>query len=350
MPRYVKATYPQGEVLIELLQTPVVDKWLSVFNAYKELNIPSYSSSTGVCGYGDAAQKNLESSDIGINSRIEAVKKINNAIDKVNSVIEGTKFPYKAYLGMPWMQTNRLHRCFTTSSFTEHCWQHNLTHTQLLKCKTMGSEEVRYYLYNNAIPQFKVLNREIFRWQINVINAQIHLYENTRHSIIAEETINDYEKKYNTSIHETRKNIIWYKNFTFTEDNTCLRPEFVRLQYLEKITHEELISSFPDNYEDYNVVIHKSIGGKDYETCYQQYDDAFEADIRNIEGIDGCIVINFNNEHYKFFTETRFYQWAKSYRLRDELFLNVPIGKIIANNIDIQNPNTDNVPVRVELL
>lgn len=350
MSRYIRASFPSGHITIELLQTPVVDKWLSVFNAYKELNIPSIVYSTNICAYGDQIQKNRECSDTGINVRINAVEEINNAIDKVNSVIEGTKFPYRAYEGMPWMQTNRLHRCFTTSSFTHHCWEHNLTHTQLLKCKTMGAMEVRDYIYHNATPQYKVIDKNTFEWQIHVINAQIHLYENTRHSVVAEEAINDYEKKYNCSLNSTRKDIIWNKNFTFTEDKTCLRPEFSHLPFLETITFEELLSSFPDNYEDYNVTIVKSIGGKDYETCYVQYDDNFEADIRNIEGINGAMTVYFNNEHYKFFTGSLFYQWAKSYGLRDEIILNVPIGKIIANNLDIQNPNTDRVPVLVELL
>jgi len=350
MSHYIKVTFPSGHITVELLQTPVVDKWLSVFNAYKKLNIPSLAWRNNVCSYGYQFQKDIECSDHMSNRRITAIEKINNAIDKVNSVIEGIKFPYKAYLGMPWMQTNRIHRCFTTSAFTRHCWQHNLTHDKLLKCKTMGAKEVRNYVGNNTARQYKILDEKTFEWEIHVINKQIHEYENTRHSIIAEETINDYTKKYKDLLFNTRKNVMWDKNFTFTEDKTCLRPEFCRPQFLETITYEELISSFPDNYEDYNVVIHKSIGGKDYETCYQQYDDAFEADIRNIEGINGAMTVYFNNDHYKFFTGTRFYQWAKSYGLRDELFLNVPIGKIIANNIDIQNPNTDNVPVRVELL
>ena len=335
MTRYVKATFPSGHITIELLQTPVVNKWLSVFNAYKKLNIPSVISGMNVCGHGQPFKKELEYSDEKINSRIEAVKKINDAIDNVNSLIEGAEFPYRAYEGMPWMQTNRMHRCFTTAAFTEHCWQHNLTHEQLLKCKTMGSQEVRNYVYNNAAPKYKVIDRKKFDWEIHVINKQIHVYEDTRHSIIAEETINDYIKKYNCSLEQSRRNIMWNKDFTFTEDKTYLRPEFCNASFLETVTYEEMLSSFPDDYEDYNVVIHKSIGGKDYETCYTQYDDASEADIRNIEHINGAMTIYFNNDHYKFFTGTRFYQWAKNYGLRDEMFFNVPIGKIVDSTMNI---------------
>jgi hypothetical protein len=350
MTRYIKATFPTGHIMIELLQTPVVDKWLSVYHAYKKLNVPFTISGETIGKHGHPYMKELESSNKGTNNKINAVKKINDAIDNVNSLIQGAEFPYRAYDGMPWMHTNRLHRCFTTGAFTEHSWQHNLTQEQLLKCKTMGSREVRNYVWENATSQFKVIDRTKFDWHIHVINKQIHVYEDQRHSIVAEETINDYVNKYGyekIQLQQTRKHIMWDKDFTFTDDKTCLRPEFCKQEFLETVTYEEMLSSFPDNYEDCNVTIHKSIGGKDYETCYSQYDDAMEADIRNIEHINGSMTVYLNNDHHKFFTGTRFYQWAKSYGLRDEMFLNVPIGKIVDNTVDV---NAENNILSVEVL
>jgi hypothetical protein len=347
MTRYIKATFPTGHIMIELLQTPVVDKWLSVYHAYKKLNVPSVINENQICTYGIPYRKKLSQSVEGINIKQEAVRKINNAIDNANSLIEGEKFPYRAYDDMPWMHTNRIHRCFTTGAFTEHSWQHNLTQEQLLKCKTMGSQEVRHYVWENTTPQYKVLDRIKFDWEIHVINNQVHIYEDNNHSIIAQETINNYVNKYNKPLTASKFDIRWDKDFTFTDDKTCLRHEFCKPEFLETVTYEEMLSSFPDNYEDCNVTIHKSIGGKDYETCYSQYDDAMEADIRNIEHINGSMTMYLNNDHHKFFTGTRFYQWAKSYGLRDEMFLNVPIGKIVDNTIDV---NAENNILSVEVL
>lgn len=337
---HVKATFPSGHITIELLKTPVVDKWLAVFNRYKELNVPSVLYGQGICKWGGTWMKQIADSEEGKNARAEAVTKINDAIDNVNSCIQGTKFPYRAYEDMPWMHTNRIHRCFTTAStqwmHSDRYWQHNLTNEQLVKCKTMGTEEAKDYVYNNTTTQFKILDSKKFNWEISVINHQVHEYEENRHSIIAQETLKDlgwYESY--TPLKDRRKNIMWNKNFTYTEDKTCLKPEFAGAELLETISYEEMLSSFPDNYEDYNVVVHKSITGKDYETCYSQYDDGMEVDIRNIEHINGNMTVHPDNDHYKFCTSTRFNNWAKNYGLRDEMFYNVPIGKIVDNTIDV---------------
>ena len=344
--RYLKVTFSTGELLIELLQTPLVEKWLIAHNAYKELIVPSVVTPSSLCGLGGSWRKNDERQK-GDEKRV-AVEKINNAIDKTNSVIDGMEFPYRAYFGMPWMQTNRIHRCFTTGDFTQHCWLHNFTQDQLLKSKVIGSNELRLWMEDNTAYQFKVLDKDIFSWQLHLINRGVHNYEDLRHSIIAEKTINDYVEKFGKPP-GNRKQIMWNKIFTFTEDKTCLKEKFTSGQFLQLLTIEEVLSSFPDNYEDYNVCIHKSIGGKDYETCYQQYDDGFEADIRNVDAIDGCITIYPDNEHYKFFTGTRFYQWAKNHDLRDELFLNPPIGKIIEDTVDIGSTDSNTEVLDIEI-
>ena len=339
--RYLKITFPTGIILIELLQTPLVDKWIIAHNAYKELIVPSIVTPSDLCGLGNYKRKNNEMQND--DKKTIQVEKINNAIDKANSVIDGMEFPYRAYLGMPWMQTNRIHRCFTTGEFTRNCWLHNFTHDQLLKCKTtLGSDTLRLWMLKNTVHQFKVLNNDIFGWQLHLVNRGVHNYEDLRHSIIAEKTIDDYVEKFGKPP-MSRQQITWNKIFTFTEDKICLKKEFMSDRFLQLLTIEEVLSSFPNNYEDYNVCVHKSIGGKDYESCYQQYDDGFEADIRNVDAINGCLTIYPDNEHYKFFTGTRFYQWAKNHDLRDELFLNPPIGKIIENTVDIRLSSSDEV-------
>ena len=80
------------------------------------------------------------------------------------------------------------------------------------------------------------------------------------------------------------------------------------------------------------MVVHKSIGGKDYETCYTQYDDASEADIRNVEHINGCMTLHLNG-HDRSFTDSAFNTWAKSYGLDDVQVLSPPLGKIVKNTL-----------------
>ena len=336
---HVQVTFPSGHITVELLQTPVVEKWLTVFNRYKKYNIPSVLTGMGICSWGSDWMKRLSNSDKGTNARAEAVKKINQAIDNVNVVIEGKKFPYRAYEGMTWEHTNLIHRCFTTSMLKldgYRMWQYDLTQEQLKKCKTMDSIEMSHYVYANSESQFKVLDQEKFNWEVGVINHQVHMYEEHSLSAIAEETLHELDWYHSyTPLKERRKNIMWNKEYTYTEDKTCLKPEFAVRDLLETVSHEELISSFPDNLEDYNVFIHKSITGKDYETNYCQYDNGLEADTRNIEHINGNMTICVDNDLYKFSSSDKFNKWAKDYGLRDELFYNVPIGKIVDKTIDV---------------
>lgn len=351
MSRYVKVTFPKGIVLIELLQTPAVEKWIKAYDAYHELNIPSHVVVDAISGFGNQSTLRKTQHTESINNRSLSVEKINSAIDTINSIIEGKKFPYEAYEEMPWMQTNRIHRCFITGLMMMNweslgkqgpihssAWQHNLTQEQLTKCKFVGSKNMRHWLYENVTPQFKIFDNEIFNKAIHDINAYIHFYENSRFSQLSAMTIRQYIEQFE---HSPKKiHVTWSKQVIFTEDNTCIKQEFHDAKFLQQINYEEMLSSFPDNYEDYNVSVLKSIGGKDYETCFEQYDDPLEFDIRNIQHITGSFTMYPNNEHYKFFTKTQFYPWIKNYRLRDELFLNVPIGKIVEDTVNINTIKT----------
>ena len=326
MGRYLKIKFSIGEVLIELLQTPLVEKWIKAHKAYQQLKIPMKHAYDPICYHNDIHKQK---------STKHIIEKINNAIDRTNNFIEGENFPYRAYEDMPWMHTNRLHRSFTIGSRTRLTWMHNYTYSQLMNFKSLGTDEITEWMLENTISQFKVLDKEKFLWEVHVINAGIHEFENTRFSLIAGLTVKDYIKEF--KIKPYVLHIAWDNDFTYTENKENYNQIFFdnRSRFLPVLDNEELISSFPDNYEDYNVTLHKAIEGKDYETCYQQYDDPLEFDIRNVESINGCISIWPHNEHAKFFINTHFYKWAKNYRLRDEWFLNPPIGKIIEDTVDI---------------
>ncbi len=325
MDSHVRVVTPEGEIRIELLQTPVVRKWLAVRKNISKLNIPTNIGWEPFPLGPTDPDYVTRSHDL----QADSIAKLNIAIDNINQTIDGKQFPYRAYEDMPWMQTNRLHRCFTTSSITNHCWHHNLSHEQLLKCKTIGPCELRRWVQENTSPQFTVLDKEAFHTEVHNINAHIHNYEGHRYSKVSQRDKKRYEQEFG---HEPRKLFVKMDtDYSFNAEKTCLKRSV--LDELKRVSYEELISSFPDNYEDYNVTVSKSIGGKDYETCWKQYDDPFEYDIRNIESITGEFTIYTNKEHHTFFTNTSFYDWIKGYDLRDELILKVPIGKVVDNTM-----------------
>ena len=96
----------------------------------------------------------------------------------------------------------------------------------------------------------------------------------------------------------------------------------------EEIDLDELLAELDKMSEETNE-------GKHEEEEMEDTDDGMEVDIRNIEHINGNMTVHPNNDHYKFCTNTRFNNWAKNYGLRDEMFYNVPIGKIVDNTIDV---------------
>lgn len=345
MTQYVKITFNTEKLLIELLDTPLVKKWLTIFNRYKDLNIPSVAEPVNMFSYGEAGKIYDSRRDDTIEQQRNAVIQINQSIDNVNQLIVGKQYPYRAYEGMSWMQTNRIHRCFTTASFSASCWHHGLTEEQLLECKTLSSIEVRQYVRKHAPQDYTVLDMAAFDREIHIINANVHIYEDRRHSLAAQQVLNDMGSD---ALINSRFNIKWDKDFTFTEDKVCLRDEFCNDNFLGTITYQELLDSFPENHSEYDVVVHKSIGGKDYETCYTQYDDASEADIRNIEHINGCMTLHFGNADSSF-TDSSFSKWAKGYGLADVQVLSPPLGKIVENTITDYNSLTKIKPI-VELI
>jgi hypothetical protein len=81
MTQYVKVTFDTGHLLIELLDTPLVKKWLTVFNRYKDLKIPSESETVRMFGYGEANRILYSQLDNQVEQRRNAVIKINQSIE-----------------------------------------------------------------------------------------------------------------------------------------------------------------------------------------------------------------------------------------------------------------------------
>ena len=162
----------------------------------------------------------------------------------------------------------------------------------------------------------------------------------------------NYFTKFIKNLQDTKRIDLAWDTFTSTGDKL---KTFKQLNGPDwALDKEEIIASFPDNYEDYNVMILKSITGKDYEQCYQEYDDPLEWDIQNIENIGGGISIILNSyprEHMNFYKRSDYSIWLKQYSIREEFVLPVPIGKVVEDNANLKSIksssnyyNTDDSP------
>jgi len=319
---------------IQLLDTPVVGKWLSTYNKYK-----SYFTTNNLdLDYKIEPQKTIihfsgESPDyegtaihpMFLISASECVDKINLAIEEANSSIEGKKFPYKAYLGMPWGQTNLIHRCFTTSLMTGSNWQHNLTTSELLKFKKLAYEGKPLQDFIKE-KQFLILDHTKFFDAIERINKYVHIYESFYISERALETT--------TYIGGTGNYLeLGWDSYSTSGDHI--------FYFGEKISYSELCQSFPDNTEDHDVFLAKSIAGKDYEFAFCEYDNPLEYDITNLDTINGSVRIHFSDDINKLYNDSPFVDWCKNAGIEYNMFHPVPIGKIVENSCEFSSLQTN---------
>lgn len=319
--KYVNIHLNGAEVKVELLNTPVVELWKEKFSK-NHSNLTRIVSNTKVQNIENPRDK-FGGGDQLLKYQQEAVDKINVAISNVNKSITGKEFPYYAYVGMPWAETNRIHRAFTTGRVSEQNWHHYMTAHQLLNYKKTAYIN-KSFNFINMPRDFKVLDHSLFATSLEIINHWVHAYEGTNISKRAVDL--------NTLVDGVPE-------LEFNMNNTLETGEKVSVDY-GRVDYERLKSSFPDNYHDYDAIIGIEITGKCYETCYFNYDDPLEYDITNLDNIDGSF--NLRAAKTNFYTDSDFIKDIKGYSgLEDEMILPVPIGKIVDKNISLQYPKVD---------
>lgn len=325
---YLNLEFNGCKTKIELLDTPVARKWIEVFNEYKtyfksnnlsyDYKIESYSAflhHTGV--HYEDIKGNIEIPSYSV-TLAGCVDKINQGIEDANAYIKGKKFPYHAYLGMPWEQTNLIHRCFTTAIATNTNWKHNLTGAELIELKKIKYSDPHYINSYIKIKDFAVVDYNGFKDAVERINKWVHVYENEVKSLRGIKIMDEFPTQ--SSL------VLDWDSYNPSGEHTFF--------FSKRISYEELKQSFVGNYDEYDVVLGKSIAGKDYEVTYCEYDNPLEYDITNLDYINGSVTIICDTAVKDLYKESRYVDWANDYSLEKEMYLPIPLGKVVENSCD----------------
>lgn len=304
---------------IELLNTPVVEKWLLTFNANKQNNLYDYKPENWTAFI---HEHHLESDIHPLYGyrKSDIVDEINKSIEKANSQISGVKFPYHAFEGMSWEQTNNIHRCFTLSVTTGTNWQHGFDENQLLEFKKIHYSTP--FKIGDLIKEHQYTitgDYRTFNDAVHEINDWVHKYESFY--------VNDNV----VSLKDTLGTVGEYLSLewdNFNHNHAPLPAARARTSY------EDLLKSFPDNYFDYNVFMGKSIKGKDYEFAFSQFDNPLEFDITNLDGINGSLRLHYNNNFKSIYQNSIYADWLNTLNLPPQMYLPVPVGKIVDTTCD----------------
>ena len=115
---------------IELLDTPVVKKWIEVFQKNNQIyNGSIYTRHSGITNRQKKTNyKDAQHLDGSYETRKRLREEINKAIQNVNKYIKGNPFPYEALDHMSIQHTQKIHRSFTTGAITKKCWKDKIPH------------------------------------------------------------------------------------------------------------------------------------------------------------------------------------------------------------------------------
>ena len=299
---------------ITMLDTPIAEKVLKAHKLNKDLGskLCTAMSSVHMSGY---IKRDLDKEKF-------YVDKINEGIDLANSSIEGKPFPYRAFYGMSWQDTNRMHRCYTLSSVTGKIWHHFLNEEQLKEYKRLAYHN-RSEILRDVPAQYTVTDPVNFEKGCEMINKFIHLHEGN-HSCLRGKVADEYMEGIGINGNWSKYcEIIW----DAFDPDTGVKNTVKTL----RTSYDEIVESFrqtPGEWHDYNVFVVKTIAGKDYDHCYFNFDDPQEYDITNLDCIDGGLRIHINDDWIQFFQSPMYRNWLIENDLDERLTLPIPIGKI----------------------
>jgi hypothetical protein len=318
------------KIVIDFLDTPIVKLWKQAHlaNAQRGNTINGTLNCVGQVNITLEEQfsNNLES----LNADIHL---INEGIKLANESIVGDKFPYIAFYQMPWMQVNRIHRCYTTASVRKGIWFHNLNALELLKCKTQ--QYISRDTFFKEVPStYTVIDDLKFFNGIELINKHIHMYERFIHS---QRTI-DFHNYYQ-SVLENSQPI--NNNFNYSNDPLNVGSVYTDFNwdnfdeyggkigvFTHRTNYDDIKKSIPEDWDKYDVFLNKCIAGKDYEHSYFNYDDPLEADITNVDGIDGGMRVHYDKNLTSFYNYPPFKLWYQEKGVEDSMVRPIPLGKI----------------------
>ena len=295
---------------IELLQTDLVKIWYNAFSKNKNFKLFTRNHNPTL------------HSNVVRNSYPEAIDIINNAIERVE-YLTNTEWNVRAFDGMQFDITNKIHRMFTTSDVT-NCRTYELSqdlknfiidrkqnsyisHSEASGIIELWSQSNQQYAYNTT-------DRNELNHNLQLINSWIHLYESesmysgrTRHiSQISNTLVCDFEvKRIDGS----------YINGTPTEF-TISTPQIPQCHYNDSA----------------NVYALKKILGKDYLTCYYDIDNPLEWDVTMAHIIDGSFYIDYEGIYEHTYNTDNFKYWVSDFKLKDKhTYANIQIGTVVNN-------------------
>lgn len=325
--RKAHLVFPAGEVVIELLDTPIVDLWVDINDQYKEFNCEFMVNRGTLLHVGHECKK-----DRIVSTEEKAVNEINTAIEDLNKLITTEPFPYKAFIDMPWQQTNLIHRAFTTGISSYHTFTHNLAYHDLIKFQV--------YKYDDK-DQIRTMSDKIFNVPrdeglqeyvrvMNIINKYVHHFEDTRYSHNANLVLQELREVTDTP---DEIQISWD---TF---NPISGVKNIWLRHTP--TYDEILQSAKLDLDEYDVYLVKSILGKDYETAFANYDNPLEYDIQNVQDITGGMRILLNNTQKKLYKDSHFTRFCDSHGIDKRLYLPIPLGKIVSSDFELNDITTN---------
>lgn len=319
-----------AQIVIDLVDTPIIPLW-------KEAHLKNLERGNKPSGTRSCVGLSNHSLEFQLNKYADEMKKevdmINYGIGLANEGIEGEKFPYVAFYHMPWMQVNRIHRCYTTASIRNGIWFHNMNTPQLLQCK-IDQYIGRGNAFDLTPATYTVTDHKKYNDGIELINKHIHMYERWLYSQRSID-FHTYYKNILDNNAEIERNI----NTSDTGlDTTSLYSEINWDNFDEfggkagvfwnRATYSLIKESQPDDWDTYDVFINKAIAGKDYEHAYFNYDDPLEADITNVDCIDGGVRIHYDPYLTALYKYEPFINWYRQSGVEDEMVRPIPLGRI----------------------
>lgn len=311
LPNGLIITFNNGSVCeIELIQNELVELWYDSFTKNK------------IVGFYNRCYDPTLHSNVLKNSFPEAVQRINDAISTVEQLTE-VSWNVRAYDGMSFETTNKIHRMFTTSIAT-NCRNNNISDE--LKNFFAKQKQETYISHKKIADMIDIWSKEnkIYNYSDNargeidhnlqVINAWIHLYE--------------VECMYSPRTEHIKQ----VSNVLATDlDLKLIDGSYLLSEPAEPIIDTDLIPLCHSN-DSANVYALKKILGKDYITCYYDHDDPLEWDITMANTIDGSFVIDYEDIYRYTYNTDNFRYWVKDHKLKDHhTYSNVQIGKVTNN-------------------
>lgn len=320
--------YGNGAKLqIQLLDTPVVKKWIEVFQKNNErYNGSIYTRHSGITNKQlETNSKDLQHVEGTYEIRKKLKEQINEAIQNVNKYIKGKPFPYKALDHMSIQHTQKIHRSFTTGAITKKCWADKIAHDMLWEIKKLN-KGVKSRIYMEFCPTtFEILDHEKFHYWAEKINVLIHTYEPY---IVLPRAIELTEQNADPEL-------------MFHEWNNRNDAGQITNSIDINPTVEEVLDSFKGkSYIDNDVFVHSNIYGKSYLETYVEEDPPGSYDVTNVEYMTGEFIIMLEKEKkVNYFTNSGFSRWAQDLPINNNLVYPIPLGKIISKNFPDKPPH-----------